>query len=114
MDLYVDYVLNKSVSRFFTAFSRGFLDVAGGPALDIFRPDELQQMVIGNEVCPHHVCCSCCLTRWHPCSASLSRGCAAVGALDTCCGVSVFSLHLSACAGVALTPFSLHFDVFLP
>ncbi len=50
VDLYVDYLCNKSVESKFAAFSRGFLDVAGGPALDLFRPEELELLVIGNEV----------------------------------------------------------------
>lgn len=49
VDLYVDYLCNKSVESKFAAFSRGFLDVAGGPALDLFRPEELELLVIGNE-----------------------------------------------------------------
>ncbi len=56
VDLYVDWVCNKSVASKFSAFSRGFLDVAGGPALDLFRPEELELLVIGNEVRRCGVC----------------------------------------------------------
>lgn len=35
--LYVDHVLNKSVEATFESFRRGFLMLAGGPALQLFR-----------------------------------------------------------------------------
>jgi len=37
VQLYVEHVLEKSVARQFGAFSRGFLRVCGGPALQLFR-----------------------------------------------------------------------------
>ncbi|GFS24498.1 HECT and RLD domain containing E3 ubiquitin protein ligase 4 [Elysia marginata] len=49
VDLYVDYLLNKSVYEQFTAFSEGFLAVCGGHVLDCFHPLELQAIVVGNE-----------------------------------------------------------------
>ncbi|XP_005105124.1 probable E3 ubiquitin-protein ligase HERC4 isoform X1 [Aplysia californica] len=49
VDLYVDYILNKSVETQFSAFSEGFLSVCGGEVLELFHPQELQAMVVGNE-----------------------------------------------------------------
>ncbi|BFZ17846.1 hypothetical protein BsWGS_20885 [Bradybaena similaris] len=49
INLYVDYLLNKSVKTQFDAFSEGFHNVCGGVVLDLFHPQELQAMVVGNE-----------------------------------------------------------------
>lgn len=49
VNLYVDFLLNKSVHEQFTAFSEGFHSVCGGVVLDLFHPQELQAMVVGNE-----------------------------------------------------------------
>lgn len=49
VDMYVDYILNKSVASQFTGFCEGFLKVVGGRVLELFHPQELQAMVIGNE-----------------------------------------------------------------
>ncbi|GFR90953.1 ubiquitin-protein ligase E3A [Elysia marginata] len=49
VNLYVDFLLNKSVQEQFTAFSEGFHAVCGGVVLDLFHPQELQAMVVGNE-----------------------------------------------------------------
>ncbi|XP_071491070.1 LOW QUALITY PROTEIN: probable E3 ubiquitin-protein ligase HERC4 [Diadema antillarum] len=49
VDAYVDYTLNTSVGQQFTAFSEGFLEVCGGHVLDLFHPQELMAMVVGDE-----------------------------------------------------------------
>uniref|UniRef100_A0A2C9JH74 HECT domain-containing protein n=1 Tax=Biomphalaria glabrata TaxID=6526 RepID=A0A2C9JH74_BIOGL len=49
IDLHVDKLLNKSVEVQFKAFSEGFHSVCGGKVLDLFHPQELQAMVVGNE-----------------------------------------------------------------
>lgn len=46
---YLRWYLTESISAQFEAFYRGFANVAGGPALDIFRSEELQQLVIGSQ-----------------------------------------------------------------
>uniref|UniRef100_A0ABM0LV47 LOW QUALITY PROTEIN: probable E3 ubiquitin-protein ligase HERC4-like n=1 Tax=Saccoglossus kowalevskii TaxID=10224 RepID=A0ABM0LV47_SACKO len=46
---YVDYVLNKSAHAQFEAFNDGFHKVCGGRVLELFRPQELMEMVIGNQ-----------------------------------------------------------------
>lgn len=49
VDLYIDYVLNKSIAKRFQAFSKGFLKVCGGHVLKLFKPHELMAVVVGNE-----------------------------------------------------------------
>mmetsp|Transcript_17880 Transcript_17880/g.26766 ORF Transcript_17880/g.26766 Transcript_17880/m.26766 type:complete len:834 (+) Transcript_17880:80-2581(+) len=46
---YTKYLLEDSISRQFAAFKRGFMKVCGGPALKLFRPEELQMMICGSE-----------------------------------------------------------------
>ena len=48
VDLYVDFILNKSVAKHFQAFSQGFHDVCGGPVLRLFQAHELMDLVVGN------------------------------------------------------------------
>uniref|UniRef100_A0A8C7RGK9 HECT and RLD domain containing E3 ubiquitin protein ligase 4 n=1 Tax=Oncorhynchus mykiss TaxID=8022 RepID=A0A8C7RGK9_ONCMY len=45
---YVDYIFNKSVAALFESFFAGFHKVCGGKVLELFQPNELQAMVIGN------------------------------------------------------------------
>nr|XP_043901885.1 probable E3 ubiquitin-protein ligase HERC4 isoform X1 [Solea senegalensis] len=47
-DAYVDYVFNTSVAPLFKCFYAGFHKVCGGKVLELFQPNELQAMVIGN------------------------------------------------------------------
>jgi E3 ubiquitin-protein ligase HERC4 len=49
VDVYVDYIFNASVKEQFDAFNHGFHRVCGGRVLDLFQPQELQAMVVGNE-----------------------------------------------------------------
>ncbi|GMF18350.1 unnamed protein product [Phytophthora lilii] len=46
--LYVDYVLNKSVSRQYSAFHRGFHQVCNREVLSMFRWEELQLLICGS------------------------------------------------------------------
>ncbi|XP_060697829.1 probable E3 ubiquitin-protein ligase HERC4 [Hemiscyllium ocellatum] len=48
VDAYVDYVFNKSIAPLFDGFYEGFHKVCGGKVLQLFQPNELQAMVIGN------------------------------------------------------------------
>ena len=48
MFAYVDYVFNTSVAPLFECFYAGFHKVCGGKVLELFQPNELQAMVIGN------------------------------------------------------------------
>ncbi|CAK1546181.1 unnamed protein product [Leptosia nina] len=49
VDLYVDFLLNKSVENQFKAFNQGFQKVCGGRIIKLFRSHELMSVVIGNE-----------------------------------------------------------------
>ncbi|EEY68879.1 HECT E3 ubiquitin ligase, putative [Phytophthora infestans T30-4] len=46
--LYVDYVLNKSVSRQYSAFHQGFHQVCNDEVLNMFRWEELQLLICGS------------------------------------------------------------------
>uniref|UniRef100_A0A674PBJ8 HECT and RLD domain containing E3 ubiquitin protein ligase 4 n=1 Tax=Takifugu rubripes TaxID=31033 RepID=A0A674PBJ8_TAKRU len=48
VNAYVDYVFNTSVAPLFEYFYAGFHKVCGGKVLELFQPNELQAMVIGN------------------------------------------------------------------
>jgi hypothetical protein len=49
VDLYVDYIFNTSVEKQFNAFKEGFDSVVEGSAIEIFRPEELEQLVCGSQ-----------------------------------------------------------------
>ncbi|XP_033108343.1 probable E3 ubiquitin-protein ligase HERC3 isoform X2 [Anneissia japonica] len=50
VDLYIDYIFNESVKDQYSAFAEGFLQVCGGPVLQMFHPQELMAMVVGNDI----------------------------------------------------------------
>jgi ubiquitin-protein ligase E3 A len=50
VQLYADYVLNRSIARPFEAFRRGFLTLCGGPVFQLVHPMELERLVCGD---PH-------------------------------------------------------------
>jgi len=47
--LYTEYVLFKSCETQFDAFKKGFLKVVSGRVLQLFHPQELMALVVGNE-----------------------------------------------------------------
>jgi len=48
VEVYADFLLNKSIKNSFNAFRRGFEVVTdNSPLPDLFRPEELEQLVIG-------------------------------------------------------------------
>lgn len=49
MDLYIDYIFNKSVELQYQAFSSGFHKVCGGRVLQLFHSHELMSLLVGNE-----------------------------------------------------------------
>ncbi|KAK9831792.1 hypothetical protein WJX74_009408 [Apatococcus lobatus] len=51
VDLYVQWHLQQSIDHQFGAFSKGFSQVCGGPALSLFRYEELELLVCG---LPHY------------------------------------------------------------
>jgi len=46
IDLYVDYIFNKSCEKQFQAFSNGFRRVINSKPLELFYPDELMSFVV--------------------------------------------------------------------
>ncbi|KAI5611802.1 putative E3 ubiquitin-protein ligase HERC4, partial [Silurus asotus] len=48
VNAYVDYIFNFSVAPLFNAFYAGFHKICGGKVLELFQPNELQAMIIGN------------------------------------------------------------------
>ncbi|GFO15970.1 ubiquitin-protein ligase e3a-like [Plakobranchus ocellatus] len=51
VNLYADYLLNKSIEQQFRAFKRGFLMVTSeSPLRQLFRPEEIEMLVCGSKV----------------------------------------------------------------
>lgn len=51
VDLYSDYILNKSVERQFIAFKKGFQMVTNeSPLKYLFRPEEVELLICGSRV----------------------------------------------------------------
>lgn len=51
VDLYADYLLNKSIEQQFRAFKRGFLMVTSeSPLRQLFRPEEIEVLVCGSKI----------------------------------------------------------------
>lgn len=48
VDLYVKYLLEDSIAPQFKAFALGFETVCGGPVLQLFRGEELEQLICGS------------------------------------------------------------------
>lgn len=46
IDLYIDYIFNKSCEKQFDAFSSGFRRVIDSKPLELFYPDELMSFVV--------------------------------------------------------------------
>ena len=49
VDLYLQYLLDGSVTRQYEPFKRGFFTVCGGNALSLFRPEEIELLVRGSD-----------------------------------------------------------------
>lgn len=55
VDLYADFILNKSIERQFRAFKRGFIMVTNeSPLKTLFRPDEVEMLVCGSKEFDFH------------------------------------------------------------
>lgn len=51
VDMYAEYILNKSVDRQFRAFKKGFLMVTNeSPMKYLFRPEEVELLICGSRV----------------------------------------------------------------
>lgn len=49
VDLYIEFVFNKSVEKQYKGFHDGFHKVCGGRVMKLFKPHELMAVVVGNE-----------------------------------------------------------------
>uniref|UniRef100_A0A672KKF7 Probable E3 ubiquitin-protein ligase HERC3 n=1 Tax=Sinocyclocheilus grahami TaxID=75366 RepID=A0A672KKF7_SINGR len=49
VDKYVDYILNKSVEEVFEEFKRGFFKACDRCMVEMFEPEELRGVLVGNE-----------------------------------------------------------------
>ncbi|MFT7807611.1 putative E3 ubiquitin-protein ligase HERC6 [Arapaima gigas] len=49
VDVYVEYILNKSVETTFEEFKRGFFTVCDIDVVELFQPQELMELMVGNE-----------------------------------------------------------------
>ncbi|CAM4475163.1 unnamed protein product [Leuciscus chuanchicus] len=49
VDKYVDYILNKSVEEVFEEFKRGFFNACDRCLVEMFEPEELRGVLVGNE-----------------------------------------------------------------
>ncbi|KAJ3197405.1 Ubiquitin-protein ligase E3A [Irineochytrium annulatum] len=54
VQLYVDFIWNQSVKAAFAAFLGGFEAVVERGAILLFRPEELQELVIGSQILDFH------------------------------------------------------------
>lgn len=50
MDAYVNHVFNTSVQDVFQEFERGFFQVCDRELVGLFRPEELQEFLVGKDV----------------------------------------------------------------
>jgi E3 ubiquitin-protein ligase HECTD2 len=48
VDLYIDYVLDRSIRKQFEPFARGFYKACGGNALSLFRGEEIELLIRGS------------------------------------------------------------------
>ncbi|XP_017135160.2 probable E3 ubiquitin-protein ligase HERC4 isoform X1 [Drosophila miranda] len=49
VELYVDFVINKASEVHYKAFHKGFMKVCSGRVINVFQPEELMAVVVGNE-----------------------------------------------------------------
>lgn len=49
MDAYVNHVFNTSVEGVFQEFKRGFFQVCEQDLVKIFKPEELQELLVGKD-----------------------------------------------------------------
>ena len=49
MDAYVNHAFNKSAGKLFEEFRKGFLKVCDADVVELFRPHELRDLLVGKE-----------------------------------------------------------------
>lgn len=50
VELYIDFMMNKSVEKWFTAFQKGFQKCCGGEILSMIEPEDLEMLVCGSKI----------------------------------------------------------------
>lgn len=50
VDMFVDFMMNISVSKWFTSFKKGFINCCGGDILKILEPEDLEMLIWGSKV----------------------------------------------------------------
>ena len=50
VDLYLDFMLNKSVEKWFNSFKKGFDKCCGGEVLSMLEPEDLEMIICGSKI----------------------------------------------------------------
>lgn len=50
VDLYVDFMMNKSISKWFLSFKKGFMNCCGGEILSMLEPEDLEMLICGSKI----------------------------------------------------------------
>lgn len=50
VELYIDFMMNKSIDKWFSSFKLGFEKCCGGEILSILEPEDLEMIICGSEV----------------------------------------------------------------
>lgn len=50
VDMFVDFMMNISVSKWFSSFKKGFINCCGGEILNILEPEDLEMLIWGSQI----------------------------------------------------------------
>ena len=50
VDLFVDFMMNASISKWFNSFKKGFINCWGGEILSLIEPEDLEMLIWGSKV----------------------------------------------------------------
>lgn len=50
VDLFIDYMMNKSIEKYFSSFKRGFDKCCAGEILSMIEPEDLEMLICGSKV----------------------------------------------------------------
>jgi ubiquitin-protein ligase E3 A len=54
LTIFHQWLLVDSIAKQFNAFAKGFFSVCGGPALEMFKPQELELLICGSPTLDFH------------------------------------------------------------
>ena len=54
LTIFHQWLLVDSIAKQFSAFAKGFFSVCGGPALEMFKPQELELLICGSPTLDFH------------------------------------------------------------